>query len=396
MSDSPFAGIAPPGGVDYGSFSFSVKQFVLLSLAESVSHAVPSGRPTQPVLGCFRFTVKDGLLEAVATTPDQSAFAETSAVVCASQDPQLLYLDAKRLLSILREAPPGDVEVTVKKNQATIAAGKSVSWDVKLPDPGAYPKLPVVYTVEFKDYDRQQLLAGLRAVRHAICKDAGQPSLTQVAIAADASGAMVVTASDRTRLARAPLAGFPLPVTIPAVALDDLQRQLSGHPAETVGVGETGAALVFRVGNVTLSVNKRTQPFPDMDKQLLAPALKENTCQLTVDRAELSRAVKRVAINADDKTSAIGLRLAAESVTVEAKDKAGNSAQETVLASWAGTERVVVVNHGHLTEMLTASPAQSCTFMLGPDVGKRLSPLLLTGDGSAQVLTRMPAALLGY
>jgi DNA polymerase III sliding clamp (beta) subunit (PCNA family) len=179
--------------------------------------------------------------------------------------------------------------------------------------------------------------------------------------------------------------------------LDDLQRLLSGHPADTISVGETVSHLVFEVGNVTLAVARRTISFPDVEKQLLAGALKDNSALLTVDCAELAKAVKRVRINADAQTSAIALRLSSGRLLVESRDKAGNSAEESVLASWEGKERVLVVNHGFLSEMLAAHGESLCEFRLGPDVGKRLSVLLLPGQpGCVQVLTRMPAVLLGY
>lgn len=396
MSDNtdPFAGTEPLAGVDYGSFSFTVKQFVLASLAEAVSHAVPA-RDSLPALGCFQVRVGHAGLQLAATDKERAVFAATVAVVV-SEGEHVVYIPAKRLLSILREVSQAETEVcvTVKKNEAKVEAA-SATWVIRLPDASDYPVLPDADSITLSAYGRVALTFALRAVRHAICKDAGQPSLTQVAIST-AGDAMTVTASDRSRLARSPLPGFPLAMTVPAGALEDLLRLLNGHSGDNVLVGETASALVFRAGVVTLTVNKRTTQFPDIDKQLLAPAMEANKQKLTVDRAELVNAVKRVAINADAQTSAIALRLSAKAVTVEAQDKNGNSATETVLASWGGKDRAVVVNHGYLAELLAACPSQSCEFLLGPDVGKKLSPLLLVAGDSAQVLTRMPAALLGY
>lgn len=395
MTEDTFAGIAPPAGVDYGKFSLTVKQFVLLSLAESVSHAVPS-RETIPVLGCFRVSAADGELELAATDNEQSARAVATAFTVSDEAGHVLYLPAKKLLSILRESPAGDFTIAVAKNEASLTASGGMVWKLRLPDAGGYPLLAETGGLEFQTFDRAAFTSALRMVRHAICKDAAQPTLTQVAVTGEGKDA-VVTASDRTRLARSPLPGFPFPMTVPAGALDDLLRLLSGYDEETVEVAETEAALVFRAGHVTLTSGKRTTQFPDMDKQLLAPALEANVQTLTVDKSELATAVKRVSINADTQTSAIGLRISQSGVTVEARDKAGNSATQKVMAGWEGKDRTVVVNCAFLTEMLAASPAKSCEFRLGPDVGKKLSPILLVNPGgSVQVLTRMPQALIGY
>jgi DNA polymerase-3 subunit beta len=397
MTTDTFAGIEPPAGVNYGKFGFSVKQFVLLSLAESVSHAVPS-REVIPVLGCFRLTLTASALELTATDNEQSARAVTTAFASALADEEsyVFYLPARKLLSILRESPAGDFNVSVAGNEAVLTASGGMKWVLRMPPPDSYPVLGELGSLEFHSFDRGLLTSSLRMVRHAICKDAAQPSLTQVAVTGSGEDA-VVTASDRTRLARAPLPNFPFPMTIPAGVLDDLLRLLAGHEEATVEVAETESTIVFRAAHVTLSAGKRTTQFPDMDKQLLEPALAANVQKLSVDKAELAQAVKRVSINADTQTSAIGLRLSQSGLAVEARDKAGNSAAQTVMADWQGKERLVVVNGTFLAEMLAASPAKSCEFRLGPDVGKKLSPILLVNPGgSVQVLTRMPQALLGY
>lgn len=394
VETNPFEGIDPPSGVDFGTFEFTVKQFVLASLAESVAHAVPT-KETVPVLGCFRVILHGGVLELTAVDAEQSARAVTTAFSVSDESDHLLFLPARKLLSILHESPAGDFSVSVVKNMATVVASGGAVWKLQLPDPTSWPALDSV-EVEFSQFDRVKLITALKMVRHAICKDASQPSLTQVAVTGSGDLA-VVTASDRTRLARSPLPGFPFPVAVPAGALDDLLRLLSGNPADTVGIAETDAAVVFRADHVTISAGKRSTQFPDMDKQLLGPAIEANDQRLVVDKAELAAAVKCVAINADTATSAIALRVGPSGLAVEARDKSGNSAAKKVMAEWDGKDRVVVVNCVFLAEMLAASPAKSCTFWLGPDVGKKLSPVLLANpDGSYQVLTRMPQKLLGY
>lgn len=390
---TPFPG-SPPTGVNYGTFAFTVKQTILASLAASVAHALPA-REQVPALGCFRVAVvtSPGVLQLAATNGEQVITAFTVAV--AAEKGGVACIPARKLLAILREAPPGgEVTVSVVKNEAVISVGSSV-WTLKLPDGSAYPELPKLSGIVFTPYSRQKLITAIRGVRHAVCKDAAQPTLTQVSISS--GGSAVATASDRTRLARAAVAGFPVAATIPAPVLDDMVRVLSEHPDDNISVGDAPGYLAIAAGHVTLAIAKRSTQFPDMDKQLLEPAVKANTSRLTVDKAELDKAVRRVAITADAQTSAIALRLSGKQVTVEARDKGGNSSSEVIPAAWDDKPRVVVVNHSFLSEMLAASASPSCVFLLGPDAGKKLSPLLLSGkDGEVQVLTRMPAALLGY
>lgn len=397
MSESPFAGIEPPGGVDYGSFQFTTKTFALNSLAAWALTAVPSGSGPA-VMSCFRVTVAPGSLTLAATDLERVVTASTAAVD--TTDTSHVYIPARKLAAILREAPEGTVAVAVKKNQATITAASGTRWVLALPPGDGYPELASLENAKLEPYARLKLLDGLKAVRHAVCKDASRVQLTQVHIGTPEQGAeRAVTASDGTRFARAPLGGFPLDCCIPGGVLDDLLRLLEGCPSTDIGVGEVGdeknGTLVFQAGPVTLAAGKRPYPYPDMDKLLLKPAL-DNKDVLKVDRAELLAAIRRIRINADAETSAIALEVSKGSVNVVSRDQGKNSAEEAVGAEWDGPDRLLVVNHQFLAEALAAHDSSSCAFRLGKDLGRRRSMVLLAGDASIQIVTQMSPHLVGY
>ncbi len=400
---TPITGTEPPGGVDYGSFEFSVKRFNLHALAEQVSIAVP-GHATLPVLGCFRVQVSPQRLRLAATDMEITVFAETRIV--STKDEAEAYIPAKKLQAILREAPEGDITIAVKKNQATVSVGSAQRphWVLKLPDSAGYPVLADPEAIEFKPVSRVKFLAALKAVRHSVCQDAGRPPFTQVSIAEavfNEGAGMAATASDGNRFARAPVPGYPLPMNIPARVLDHLARVLAVSPVEEAEVGQTSRVVAFRVGPVILAITRLMAQFPDVEKLTLKPAL-ENQERLMVDRSELLTAIRRVRINADTETSAIALVLSQDGLTVVSRDKTGNSASETIQAGWEGDERggerVLVVNHQFLTDMLAVHPSPGCVFRLGKNRGKRLSMVLLSDPeaGITGVIPQMPAALVGY
>jgi DNA polymerase III sliding clamp (beta) subunit (PCNA family) len=398
VSEAVLEGTEPPGGVDYGSYAFRVKRWVLAGLADAAAPALPASAAIAS-LGCFRVRVAEDMLELAATDMERTIIARSSAVSAENIGENAYaqcYIPARKLQAILKEAPDTDVRAEVRKNKAVIAAGGG-SWTLTLPDATMYPELVSTQELAFAPYGREKLLAALRAVRHVVCKDAGRPPLTQVEVKDDPDGeGSVVTASDGIRFARAALPRFPVPLCIPSSALDDLTRLLAAESAETVGVCETDETTMFHVGAVTLAVARRSTPFPDMDKLLLQPAL-ENQYTLGLDKDELAAAVRRVRINADGDTAAIVLEVTGESVTVVARDKLSNSATETLAAVWGeARDRVLCVNHAFLSEMLAAHPAKSCTFRVGRDIGKRRSMILLQGEGIIQVIVQMAPALVGY
>lgn len=391
MSEEPFA------GVSYGEFDFQVKRWVLQGLADLSAAALPASAAI-PALGCYRVRAGEGFLELAATDMERTILAVTGSVVATSSSDGTYHealIPARKLQAIIRELPEVDVTVSVKKNQAQVKAGTG-SWTLALPDGSDYPELLSPATLDFKNYEREALLAGLKSVRHVVSRDAGRPALTQLQIKDGELKESVTTASDGSRFARARIKRYPITGTcVPSSALDDLVRILAGGQSDSVMVAETDEATVFKVGPVVLAVARRSTPFPDVDRLLLQPAM-ENQDVLSVDKDELSAAVRRVRINADGETSAIVLEVADGSVTVVARDKAGNSATETIVAGWAGKDRVLCVNHVSLAEMLAAHPGKTCEFRLGKDVGKRRSMVLLQGDGLVQLIAQMVPALVGY
>lgn len=394
-------GTQAPGGVNYGDFSFRVKRWVLAGLADAAAAALPASA-AMPSLGCYRVRVGEGFLELAATDMERTILA-TSAAVDAKDAPdgtvREVFVPARKLQAILKEAPDTEVTLTVKKNQARLTAGTG-SWTLSLPDSGDYPELITPAGKEFTAFEREKMLAGLRSVRHVVSRDAGRPPLTQAEVRMDPSDETrtVITASDGSRFARAVIGGFPPPyepLCVPSSALDDLGRLLAGGQSDHGAIALTEEAIVFQVGSVVLSVARRSTPFPDMDKLLLKPAL-ENDQALSVDKAELAAAVRRVRINADGDTSAIVLELSPGLVSVVAKDKASNSAVETIPSGWQGGTRVLCLNHVFLAELLSVHPGNAVTFMLGKDVGKRRSQVLLASDGITQILSQMIPSLVGY
>jgi DNA polymerase-3 subunit beta len=390
--DDPF-GTGSLAAAEYEPFSFTAKRLVLASLVDKAISVVPN-RDVMPELKHFLVQVAPGSLRLAATDLELSVLAATPAVT--AEVTQALLLPARKLLAILREAPEGDVIIDVAGESAAVRAG-TASWSLLLADAAGYPQLPDPDGVEMHPVSREAFLGALRTVRHAVGRDSGRPSLMQVDIAVGEDGSAKVTASDSVRFARATLPGFPVSMQIPSGALDSLVKTLESSELDEVQAGETDRQLVFRIGSTVFLAQKLPAKFPDVEKLLLKPAL-ENRLSLTADRAELAGAIRRVRINADPETSAIGLKLTQGTLTAVARDKYGNRAEEAISAAWDGPERLVVVNHQFLTDMLAAHPSGSCRFWLGPEAGKKRSVLMLRDDdtGTIGIIYQMLASLVGY
>lgn len=397
---NPFAGTAPLDA-KYAPIAFSGKRFVLEKLVQRAGSVVPT-KEFAPLLSCFLADLTDTGLRLTATDMVLTIMASTTAVSASLPEGISLArvaLPAKRLQAILKEAPDGDVTISVDGDTATVTAG-TASWKLHLLDDQDFPPTEDITSAQLHETPREPLLAALKAVRYAVSQT--KPTMAQVSIAKDsASNVMCVTGCDGTRFARVRLAAFPLAMSIPASttpgAVDEVIKLLGSVDVEMVKVGVTDSRLVFQAGSVTLTANKLNLAYPNVDALLLQPAL-ENKDQLVVDLRELSEALRRVRINADPNTSAIGIVLSDGKFTLVSKDTMRNTAEEAIPATWTGGDRKLVVNHKFLSEMLAAHPAASCVFRLGKDTGKKRSPVLLhdLDSGSTGVINQMSATLMGY
>jgi DNA polymerase III sliding clamp (beta) subunit (PCNA family) len=384
-------------GAGYGPLEFTVRRSVLAQMAEWAVAAVPAGPVTQAVNSCFQVTVSPERLALAAADQRLAVFTEVQAVI--AQSAGQVYLPARKLKAILAEARDGDVTVSAKGSQALVTAG-SAAWHLRLFPPDGYTGLPDLSDAQFAPVSREVLRTALETVRHAVSKDGGRPSFTQVRIAASDEG-MFACAAGSNQFSRAPVPGFPCDMLIPGPALDDLVRLLAKSQEDKVEVAAAGPYAVFRAGPVTMAALRTAKDFPDTDK-LFLQLVRGNDMTLRVDRDELTAAIRRVRINADTTTSAVALIADSDDgkrgrLTVTSRDKDANSAEEVIPAEWEHGLTVLAVNAVFLSAALAVHPSPVCEFKVGKDRGKVRAPLLLE-DSVKQVsgiCYQMPASLAG-
>lgn len=365
---------------------FTAKRFHLLQLTERAAAVVP-GKNIYPLLSNFQVSIGDGKIKVAATDMELSVLSESTLVVCRGSGTVLI--PARRFLSILREAAEGDVDVRVVRGTAYVTAGQA-SWELSLQPADDYPPLPAAEDITFTPVKRERLLRAITLVKGAASRDGTNPRLMAVSI----SNGKVV-ASSHVRLHRARIDQFPVDLQVPIGAVDDLLHLLADCAQEEIGIGEEKYVLAFKIGDDVFMAGKLASEYPDQEKRLLTPHLASNQV-LTVDTADIAAAIRRVRITADPETAAIGLRLEPGKLTVVSKDKNHNAAQEEIPAQWTSKERLVVVNHEHLQDLLGLAPGPQATFRIGANVGKRGSPLLLIDEkaGTAGVIGQLPALLV--
>lgn len=381
LLDAPTAAPAarPVSGV---TCELRIKRFVLKEILEKAATVVPT-RDVAPVLKNVQVAAKGGRLRVAATDTELSMVASTELVEILVEG--TCVLPAKRMLDILKEAGEFDVHLRVSGTNAAITIGRT-TWNQVLATGADFPDVsaPLGDTV-LTAVGREAFAFALGQVRYAACRDANRANLMMISITGD-----MMTAADGARFARIPTEPLGFDCQIPIDAVDDLLRLLKNHDLDEIHVGQTPTGLIFTFGTDTFIVTTLLAEFPDLEAQWLRPAL-ANKHILTVNRAELLSAIRRVRISADPNTSAIALTLSRDLVTVAARDKYRNAATEPVQACWDGPERTLVLNHAYLVDALTHHAGEECTVALGDDTRTRKTPLLLrdADTGGIAVLQQM-------
>lgn len=352
------------------------KKFALQHLLDKAASVVPS-KDILPVLKNFQVEATAGKVRVTATDLELSVIATSEMVTV--QQPGTAVFPAKRLMEIVKEAEDGDLTISVENGEAKIEVGKT-HWTLKLMDGSDYPELPDIEEVEFHSVDRAKFVGWIRSVRHAAATETTRPSLMVI----DISGGQM-RASDGVRFQQVTVGKeIPIDISIPINAVDDLVKILQTTEAPKIELGEDEESLFFKVGGDTFIAQKLNAVFPDVDEQLLKPAL-ANDQVLNVDRNDLAKAIKRVRITADPETNAVVLDLSKDKMQVKSKDKYGSTCTEDLDVKWDGKDRSVAFNHEHLLQMLNMTDLASCEFRLGEDTKTRPSPILLRDDEAGQV-----------
>lgn len=353
--------------------AFQIKKFVLQALLEKAFTVIPA-RDVMPVLKCFQFQLEPGRLRVIASDTVTSLIASTPMVTVSATGVNVF--PARKLLDIVKSAGGEEVDIRVEGTTAHIKIGRA-GWTLKLLSGSDYPPMPYIAEAEYTTIGREDFLNALLAVRYAASRDPNRASLNIIDIT---DGKL--TACDGARIQQICISDFPINLRIPISAVDDLQRLLKISELDTVDVGQSEHKLIFRFAQDVYTVSKLRAAFPDMEAQMLRPAM-ENRHELCCARADLIAAIKRVRINADTESSAIALELADGHLTVSARDKFNNSATETIDAQWAAPARTVMLNHKFLMDLIYNFGGDTLNFKLGDDSRTRRTPLLLKGDDGA-------------
>ncbi|MEX0657905.1 MAG: DNA polymerase III subunit beta [Egibacteraceae bacterium] len=328
--------------------------------AEAASWALRTvgARATLPALSGVRLEVLGDRLHLRST--DLETSSELSIPVQADRDGVAL-VPGKLLGDVVRSLPQQGVSAEVDGDRLHLSCGRA-QFDLRLMPAEDFPALPEpaddapVVAMKAEEFSRT-----VAQVARAASLDDARPVLTGVSLEATAD-TLTAAATDSYRLAVRTVPwdqGTDQTVLVPRRALEEARRSAEQLGSEVRIVLEA-ARVTFTFGDRRLTTNLIEGTFPDF-RQLIPAGFER---RLTVDRAELTEVVKRVAVVGDTNTAAtpVTLHLTEDSVRVTAGSGEVGQAEESLPGTLEGEDLQIAFNPRYLTDGLDATGGERVRF----------------------------------
>lgn len=351
-----------------------------------LTHGIADRKSTLPILAnvLIRTVGKDKVLFA-ATDLKVTMMVTAKADVA---DEGGITVGAKQLYEIAKGMAGSEAHLErTDQNWLHMSSGRTEFKVVGMNDRD-YPKLPSVDEVVCSQVEAPLLSDMIGKTIVSVSQDETRPHLASVLFECDGEHAtMVSTDGHRLSKIRCPMPGGPKTpgVLLPRKGLSEIRRALEGNEG-TCEIGVDQGSFVIKANDMVLSVKLGEGQFPPYEQVIP----KDNEKKLTIDKAELQDALRRVSIIASDKTWGIRFGLEKGRLSIEADNPDLGNAKERLEVDYKGAALQIGFNARYFIDLLSEMKAKDVTLELGGD----LDPALVKpSDGSDYLGVIMPMRL---
>lgn len=351
---------------------FRISKEAFLDGLQKVQHVV-SSRTTLPILSNVLLVAKDGRLQFTTTDLDVGI---TGSVEAHIDKEGATTLPAKRLVSIVRELPASEIEVSVDaKNHASIRSGPSFFKIIGLSE-AEFPPLPDFANAKEFKIPQNVMRDGLRKTSYAISTDETRYVLNGI-FTSFRDGKMTLVATDGRRLAMVDAdlefpASHETDVIIPSKAVQELQRLL-GDSGDVI-VRLSDSQISFTIGDSLLCSKLIEGNYPNY-RQVIPGDSNE---RVVIGREALLETVRRVSLLSSDKSNSVKLVFSENRIEVTANSPDVGEAQESMDVIYQGPPMQIAFN----PEFLQAPLRNLDTNDVYLDLIDEMSPGVLRIEGT--------------
>jgi DNA polymerase-3 subunit beta len=338
-------------------------------------------RNTMPALSNILLETKQDGVELVATDLEIGIRGHYKADVL---EPGSVSVSARKVYEILREMPDSEITLTTQDNNwVQIQAGRSQFKIVGLAA-SEFPMLPTVEREGRVAISGSGLASLIRKTLFAVGDNDARYILNGLLITLVAQEKKVVMRLVGTDGHRLAVAESELPqdavtelpkeikAIIPRKAAQEMRRLLEEEEGEPL-LGFTKNLVTFQKSGLFLTSRVMEGTYPNY--QQVIP--KDNTKKVTVDRATLEGALRRVAVLSRDKTNAVRITLDTGVLTLYASNPDLGEATEDVSIQYRGESLTTGFNARYLLDALAAMDSE----LVHLEMKNALSPCVLKPEG---------------
>ena len=292
---------------------------------------------------------------------------------------------ARKLYEIVRELTPGDVEITVAKNNAVNIRTSKSFFKIMGLEPDDFPKLPEPTLEQSFELDQQVLKQCLALTSFAISRDETRYTLNGVLMILK-NKKMRFVATDGKRLASiekdADLANdIVLEAIVPAKTVSELIKAIADE-AGKVRIMYTQNQIIFQLTETTFISRLIEGRFPNYEQVI--PKDQKTTVQ--ANRQELLSAMKRVSLLTSQENQSVKLDFTKGHLLISSRSPNLGEAKEEMSAEVTGEDITIGFNPSYVIDVLkNLGTEQIFLSMTDPDK----PGLIKTEDGYLYVVMPM-------
>ncbi len=279
--------------------------------------------------------------------------------------PGAVTLNARKLFDIARELP--DEEVYLKKEENNWVALKCGKSKFRLPGlpPEDFPALPEYSEKPLLEFDSKILKEMIRKTFFSVSPDVTRQVLNGLLLEAEGDSVRFVgTDGHRLAMISRPVKsnaakGEVLSFLLPRKVLAELLRLMEDEDA-TFGFSSQENHLAFICGKQVIVSRKIDGKFPNY-RQVIPS---DNHLKAKADRDGLTRALRRVAQLADEKSAMVRFEIKKGTLGLVSDNTDLGAANEEMSLEYEGEEVSIGLNAKYVLDILNAVEADSVTLNL--------------------------------
>ena len=364
---------------------FTVSQSALARAIGIVSKGLASNS-TLPILSGILLRASEGTLELQTSNLTISIRHELAANV---EAPGETVVSGRMLSSIAKSLPDAAVTFEGEGSTLDISCGRA-HFRLATLDPQDFPEFPPIELQRSIELPAAVLEDMVGKVYRFVSKEASPPVLTGISMTVEGSTLRLV-ATDSIRLAvceaaiEAPAGAEGFSMIVPGASFHDVISLPSN--SGTITVGSTENQVVFVYGTTTYVSRRIEGNYPDAAALLPDSA----SCRVTFDVAEMSAALRRVAVVAVNNPAVrFDFDADAAAATLSSVSTDQGEASESVSAAVEGASMTIGLNNRLLLEGLQACPEDTMTL----DLQDPTRPAVFRSlDGTSYLYLLMPVRI---